>query len=144
MHFVRNTMSVGILAVALLLGTWGCESSTRDSATVTVGSQGGTITLGDARIEIPPGALSQDTVITVARTAAPAPAPDETESAGDVFSFTPHGTLFNTPITIQLPYTGLDNDLSVLRLDDENDTLWEAVEGVTFSGGLATFLTDSL
>lgn len=60
-------------------------------------------------------------------------------AVGDPYTFKPHGTTFANPVTIELPFTGVGN--VVLRLDDEADTSWEAVDGATFAKGIATFKT---
>lgn len=67
--------------------------------------------------------------------------PADTALVGDAQRFTPHGTTFASPVTITL--TGVGDANTVLRLDDDNDTTWEVVNGATFSNGVATFETTS-
>jgi len=57
------------------------------------------VALAGTRIEIPAGALQQDTEITIA----PTDAPLSQTATGPALSFGPDGTQFNTPITITLP-----------------------------------------
>jgi hypothetical protein len=39
---------------------------------------------------------------------------------------------------VTLPYTSSSSSLTVLRIDDENDTTWEQLGGASFEGGTAT------
>lgn len=81
-------------------------SSNSVSATATVGSGGGTVTHPDGvQVEIPPGALSADTVIGITSnpSGAPTPLQEGNAPAGPIYAFTPHGIVFNTPVIIRLP-----------------------------------------
>jgi len=94
--------------------------------TVTVGSDGGTITVEDVTITIPPGALtsSVDFQASLVDTGTLPALPD---GAGWAYSnalvLTPHGQSFDVPVVITLPQTAQ----MVLQLDDETDDSWEQV-----------------
>lgn len=97
--------AIGLMAVAftmvvgLLAGCGGSNTAAPPSAsgstavTATIGPAGGTVTGPDGvQVVIPPGALSSDTTIGIARTSAGAPAPlqEGNAPAGPVYEFTPH------------------------------------------------------
>ncbi|MEW5849838.1 MAG: hypothetical protein AB2A00_13670 [Myxococcota bacterium] len=72
--------------------------------------QGGSITSSDengaprARLDIPPGALPADTVITIeTRVGQTIPG---FVLASPVYSFGPEGTVFNLPVRVTIPFTG--------------------------------------
>lgn len=85
------------------------------------------------------GALSSSVTIGVAQVPIPSTLPTGMSAAGNTFAFTPHGTTFLAPVTIRLPYAGSAD--TVLRLDNEQDTSWEPIEGATFASGVVTFTT---
>ena len=71
-----------------------------------IGSAGGTV-IGPsgASVVIPPGALATNTTITITQTSAGAPPlPGGFTVSGQMFAFTPHGTLFALPVTMTLPF----------------------------------------
>jgi hypothetical protein len=76
------------------------------TGTVTAGS-GDTVEVNSRlKIEIPAGALSADTSVTIAEMVNPPELPSE--GFGVYYEFCPSGLEFNTPVTITLPHT--DND----------------------------------
>ena len=98
--------------VALVAGCSGSGTTAPPSAsgstavTATIGTGGGTVTGPDGvQVVIPPGALSSDTIIGIARTSAGAPAtlPDGSSPAGGIYEFTPHDLVFRKPVTIRMP-----------------------------------------
>ncbi len=74
------------------------------SAEALVGPSGGAIELASARVEIPAGALSEDTMIrvTVTRRAVEAPF----EGYSPIYRFEPAGTRFARPVTVSIPFAG--------------------------------------
>ena len=70
---------------------------------LTVGPEGGTVELGSLSLDIPAGALSEPTAITVTVDSAP-PAPFTGFSP--VFHFAPEGLVFAQPVTVRLPFVG--------------------------------------
>jgi hypothetical protein len=88
-------------AVALTVAaTVGCSRGRGDDASVTqlVGEAGGVLSVGDVTLEIPPGALSSQTSVTITRTADPAPQAYEPASA--LYRFDPDGLVFAKPATV--------------------------------------------
>jgi hypothetical protein len=62
-------------------------------------------------------------------------------AAAPAVELTPHGRLFDLPITIELHYDpgAPVANLAVMRLDDPTDLDWEAVENVRYENGVASF-----
>jgi hypothetical protein len=123
----------------LLLGAWiaigiGCGSSGSSgagggSASGTVGASGGTVSLaGGPTLQVPAGALASSTSITVQDTGQTAP------SGGPIYQFTPVGTTFSQPATVQIPVpAGVTNP----RI------YWTAAGSSTQFDALATTVTGS-
>lgn len=129
---MRSNVFVIVALLSAALAT-GCGGETEPG-----GSSGATVIAKDgAEVSVPAGVAPAGVTIAVAKsTATTAAAPAWVSQTGDVYAFTPHGTTFSAPVTLKLPYTGAGD--VVLRLDDENDTTWEIVEGATFANGVAT------
>jgi hypothetical protein len=102
-----------------------------------IGTRGGTVTKGKASVVIPEGALSAAVAIAVAPSDVSVAAPDGYSLVGTPIAFTPHGTTFKAAVTLTLPYSSSSDKLAVLRLDDEDDTSWELVDGGSYANGLA-------
>jgi len=112
-----------------------------------VGPAGATLSTQAVVVNIPADALTEDVAVAVTRLdatriaalpAAAAPGIDgDVQLSSEVFAFTPHGTVFNKAVDMEITHTGSGN--IVLRLDDEQDTTWEVVPGVIFEGGKARF-----
>jgi uncharacterized delta-60 repeat protein len=84
----------------------GAGSGGAQGTSAVVGPAGGTL-LGPhgAKVVIPPGALSADTLIGIEQTSVGAPAlPAGFAAFGQMFAFTPHGITFKVPVTITLPF----------------------------------------
>jgi len=123
-------------------------SSPGNGVTTTIGDQGGEVEVNGASLQVPEGALSEDTQIGVERLSGDAAAdfrallPADQALASPIYVFTPHGSQFEAPVTITLDYSPGSPNLSVLRLDDEQDQTWQVIsEDVTFAGGEASFET---
>src|SRR5690606_2950292 len=79
------------------------------SATVTIGSEGGVLSIGGATLTVPAGALNQDTEIRVLL-GSPPPGADTTGLLGMSYDFSPDGTVFDPPAELELPVDGtIDN-----------------------------------
>lgn len=87
-------------------------------ASSTIGISGGTVLVADpnspihgTRVDIPPGAVSEDTTISIALPSAAAgrPLPGSLLSAGLQISFQPKDLQFSRPVSITIPYND-DND----------------------------------
>jgi hypothetical protein len=124
-----GTVSTHVTAIAIV-----CETV---RAAATLGASGGTLTGPDGvQVEIPPGALVQDTVIGIQRSRAGAPAaPTANLSAARIYEFTPHDLVFASPIIIRLPVPDATQNPAVLMASPGGD--WLEVEAQT-DNGIAT------
>ncbi len=118
--------------------------STEGETTDAIGADGGSVTGAGAEVMVPAGALEADVEISVASVdVSDAELPEGFELAGDPIAFTPHGTSFEEAVTLTLPYDSDADSLTILRLDDEDDTTWEVVQGGSFDDGVATVEVNS-
>ncbi|WP_420126738.1 hypothetical protein [Longimicrobium sp.] len=76
-------------------------SGTRHAEKYIVASQGGFVELNGFRVDIPAGALSQNTTVTIDLPT------DNVLGKRLIAEFGPHGTQFNTPVTLSFPLTGV-------------------------------------
>jgi fibronectin type 3 domain-containing protein len=97
-----------VLAATILLAVMACSggggSPTPNSTTQKIGTAGGSVTSDDKNItvQVPEGALSSKTAITITPTPSNSNVPPG--SIGAVFDLSPDGTTFNKPITISIKY----------------------------------------
>jgi hypothetical protein len=94
-------MAAGIAALALIGCGGGGGTSKPQTATSAVTPQaGGTVELPDnsARIEIPAGAVTSETMITVSTSTAAAPSGITVD--GQILKFEPDGLVFTKPVTV--------------------------------------------
>lgn len=91
-------------------------------AALTVGAEGGTLTLGDLAIEVPAGALAEATELRVS--VAASAAPDPFTGFSPVFHFEPEGLVFARPVTVRIPFVG---DL------DTASVFWTALGGSAYT-----------
>lgn len=106
-----------------------------------IGPEGGVVSAEQGiTVTIPAGALDSETTIaaTVVEAGGLPARPSGTTAAGPFVALTPHGTQFAMPVQVTLPYTSSRSSLTVLRIDDENDTTWEVLTGASFDDGTAT------
>lgn len=59
-------------------------------------------------LEIPPGALREDCIVTIGMVENPPALPENTKAIGAVLDFGPDGIVFDTPVTVRIPYTWQD------------------------------------
>jgi hypothetical protein len=76
-------------------------SGTRHAEKYIVASQGGFVELNGFRVDIPAGALSQNTTVTIDLPT------DNVLGKRLIAEFGPHGTQFSTPVTLSFPLTGV-------------------------------------
>jgi hypothetical protein len=80
-----------------------CASSPAQlNITKTIGSEGGTAGSGDTSVQVPAGALTSPSMITI--TGVNAPPPANAAVVGPAFDFGPSGQTFTTPVTLTLPF----------------------------------------
>jgi uncharacterized delta-60 repeat protein len=105
------------------------------AAGTVVGAAGGTVVgPNGAKVEIPAGALATATTISIEQTSAGAPAlPGGFTASGQTFAFTPHGTTFDAPVTITLPFAPAlvpaGSRPTLYKTNAQNQ--WEQVAGVS-------------
>ena len=140
---IRSAAAALLFALAACGGgsDVGSEPAKLPSGAV-VGAAGGTV-LGPngAKVEIPPGALSAGTTISVEQTsAASPPLPAGYSAVGQMFALTPHGTAFSVPATLTLPFDGSQvlagTTPQVMKTNERNQ--WVPVAGATFGAGVMT------
>ncbi len=129
-----GTATTHITAIAVI-----CETV---RATATIGASGGTLTGPDGvQVQIPAGALTQDTSISIARAGAGAPAaPSANLTAERVYEFTPHALVFAAPVTIRLPVPAAVQDPVALIASADGD--WMDV-GAQIESGVAVMERNS-
>lgn len=110
----RGARAVGLLLVVACVGLTACGDDDEVAApvtppvvttTATIGAAGGTVNGPDGvQLVIPPGALSSDVAISIARTGAGAPAlPPGMPANQPVYEIKPHGLSFAQPVQVRLP-----------------------------------------
>jgi len=106
-----------------------CSALPNVTSTRTIGSEGGSISVGPHTLVIPPAALSQPTAITMTLT---------TGKGVNAVSFAPEGLQFRRPAALTMSYTNcnllgtllpkriayVDGDLNVLEYILSLDNLW--------------------
>jgi hypothetical protein len=102
-----------------------------------------------ATIDIPDGVLAPNDTLSIHISDAELPAlPAGYEPASPFWAFLPHGQTFTSAVTIGLALdegvvVDEDETLTIFRLDDDDDSTWEAVEEVSPSSeGWVSFETD--
>jgi len=128
-------------------GDTGSSANSASSANTTppvtpnsgIDSAGGTVTeASGAKVVIPAGALSKSVAIAVTQSAAGAPAlPGDVTDLGVMYAFTPHGTTFDVPATITVPFDPAAlpaGKTPVLLKTNATQSAWEVVSGATVNG----------
>lgn len=139
-----------LLVLVLLVSALGCggdDSAPNNDAIVRVekpvGPAGGELALSDgAKIEIPAGALDSTVMLTLREVERPKDLPNNLEQAGKPYAFEPHGTVFQRPVKLSLPYEVARDDMNDVRpvkLDDEDDDQWNTVVGSDKADGKLSF-----
>ncbi len=107
------------------------ESSISVSGTVGVdgGTISGTVESGQVGVDIPAGALVEDTELSIQTVSVDAPTPAGKELASATYAFLPHGTEFASTATLIIPHDGSAS--GAVRLDDENDTTWSELSDIS-------------
>ena len=120
-----------VLAVTVL----GCGSSgtseNMEMTSAVVGTSGGMLASSDGTLQvvIPPGALSNDVMVTIAPTPSPGAG-----SLGKVYEIGPTGTQFATPVTLTLDYSAVSlagTDPSMLRVATFAAGSWQILSGAS-------------
>ena len=99
---------------------------------------GGSVEAGDASIDIPPGALAEDTEITI-REISSEGLPNEDLIASKVYEFGPDGTTFDAPVVLSIAYSasgGPEGATAMLAFLDGNS--WITLADSVADGGEVT------
>ena len=152
---VHTTKCLGLVSAALALVLIGCGDDAAScplvegtgTAQQLIGPTGGTLELiGGGKLEIPAGALDEDVMISITELDDPKPLPLGLDPAGKAIAFEPHGTVFNSPVTLTVPIKETETDLSQVRamkLDDDEDDSWTTVLDGEKTPGKITLETTS-
>lgn len=153
---IHRTHCLGLVSAALALVLIGCGDDDAScplvdggtgSVQALVGPTGGTLELtGGGKLEVPPGALDEEVMITITELDEPKPLPLGLDSAGKAIAFEPHGTVFNLPVTLTVPIKETETDLAQVRamkLDDDDDDSWTTILDGEKSPGKITLETTS-
>lgn len=107
--------------VSGLLGLLTCSQQDQLKSSKYIGSLGGSITVGDHKLVVPAGALSQTVLITA------------TQQSGTVaeIDFQPHGLKFAKPATLRMSYSSCSTSSgsvqSIVYVDDNNQIIEKPV-----------------
>jgi|HubBroStandDraft_6_1064221.scaffolds.fasta_scaffold83343_3 hypothetical protein len=136
------TLALRVLALLVAVLCAGCHASPKSASQVSsmIGPAGGTVTAGDgSSVEIPAGALSSMTTITM-EVVAPSLLPGGGVSGGAAFTVGPAGQTFLAPITITLT---LDPTALPAMTEASDLVIFTTSEGTTdHAYWLATRLVD--
>jgi hypothetical protein len=94
-----------------------------------VASEGGFVELNGFRVDIPAGALSQNTTITIDLPT------DNVLGKRLIAEFGPHGTQFSTPVTLSFPLTGVNLPGGSIEVGRWENGAWTSLGGSVNSLG---------
>jgi hypothetical protein len=119
---------------------WGtCDCGAGTSVAVAIGPNGGVVEAGNARLEVPPGALSQTVTIELFPVASSSP-----DVLGSIYGFMPDGLAFAVPATlaIRLDAASSSNNSSLtdIRIATSVDGLWVALPSSSVDATGSTLL----
>jgi hypothetical protein len=101
------------------------------AAHADVGPEGGELALGEARVQIPPGALAEVTPLDLSSTELPLALPPGRQQTSQVYSLSPARVSFAQPATFDVPVDASSfQHMMVLELGDDG---WQPVLGARFN-----------
>ena len=103
-------------------------------------ADGGTIEYEGSRLVIPPGALAQDTVVTVSARVPDGTEPDANLIDGMIYDFGPSGTEFAVPVFLLLPQGAAPADGEEKRVARRVGDFWAALGGGPFDDQVMTVI----
>jgi hypothetical protein len=104
-------------------------TGTRTASKRIRASTGGYVELEGFRVDIPAGALPQDTVVTINLPA------DPVLGKRVLAEFLPHGVQFNTPVTLSFPLQGVAVPLSTIEVGRWENGGWTSLGGTVSPNG---------
>lgn len=107
---------------------------------VVIDAEGGEYSLAGCRIEVPAGAVQEETEISIEKLEDAPEGSPEAEGLVAVYEFSPSGTTFQTPISVSFPMPDAADGtpVTLLYLNPEENH-WQACGESTVSGGTVTF-----
>ena len=107
---------------------------------VVIDAEGGEYSLAGCSIEVPAGAVQEETEISIEKLEDAPEGSPEAEGLVAIYEFSPSGTSFQTPISVSFPMADATDGtpVTLLYLDPE-DNHWQACGESTVSGGTVTF-----
>ncbi len=139
-----SILSLVVVFTALPACSSGSKNSDNGSPaamTPTVVSQmvtatgGGVVTAGGAELDVPPGALAEDTTITVTESSKSGE-PMADAIAGDIYDFGPEGTTFAQPVQLSISFDGSipDGKQAVIAFLDQG--AWTPLDDSVVAGNV--------
>jgi hypothetical protein len=117
----------------------------REAVVEVTKSAGGEVVTQSGAVAVPKDALRDDTTLKISEVDASqvnAKQPAMMKSVSPATAFEPHDTVFAKSVSLTVFYEAKsDDNLVVLRLDNEKDTTWERVPDANFDKGAATIQT---
>ncbi|MBW3569596.1 MAG: hypothetical protein KY467_00695 [Gemmatimonadetes bacterium] len=104
-------------------------SGSRHAEKYIIASEGGFVELEGFRVDIPAGALSQNTTVTIDLPT------DNVLAKRLIAEFGPHGTQFNTPVTLSFPLTGVLLNGDPIEVGRWENGAWTSLGGSVNSLG---------
>ena len=107
---------------------------------VVIDAEGGEYSLAGCSIEVPSGAVQEETEISIEKLEDAPEGSPEAEGLVAIYEFSPSGTTFQTPISVSFPMPDAADGtpVTLLYLNPENNH-WQACGESTVSGGTVTF-----
>lgn len=107
---------------------------------VVINAEGGEYSLAGCSIEVPSGAVQEETEISIEKLEEAPEGSPEAEGLVAIYEFSPSGTTFQTPISVSFPVpdTADGTPMTLLYLNPE-DNHWQACGESTVAGGTVTF-----
>jgi len=107
---------------------------------VVIDAEGGEYSLAGCSIEVPSGAVQEETEISIEKLEEAPEGSPEAEGFVAIYEFSPSGTTFQTPISVSFPMPDAADGtpMTLLYLNPE-DNHWQACGESTVAGGTVTF-----
>lgn len=137
----RSAVLAWVVALAACGGGGGGdEGAPAAPGTATIGQAGGRVSLGDgAEVVFAPKALKSDVKVAISIDSTGAPAlPPDAQSAGAVYTITPHGGDFDVHAEVSIPVDRAQiaaNEQLLLVTAQPGETQWTVLSGAVFVNG---------
>ena len=110
------------------------------ATSMVVDAEGGAFTLAGCDVEVPAGAVQEETEISIKKLEDAPEGSPEAEGVVAIYEFSPSGTTFQSPISVSFPMPDAADGtpVALLYLDPESNR-WQACGESTVAGGTVTF-----